>query len=102
MSHEQAASAIIAVLISEKNNSRKNKHKRKVGVKPCLKRKKNFIKLYEKFYETLLAELRLGDKYNYKNYLRMTSENFQEIFQLIKDNITKENTKKRDLISLRL
>ena len=33
-------------------------------MKPWLKRKKNFG-----FYETLLAELRLEDKYNYKNYL---------------------------------
>ena len=27
----------------------------------------------------------------------MTSENFEEIFQLIKDNINKENTKMREL-----
>ena len=67
MSYEQDASAIIAALISDKNNSRKNKHKRKVGVKPCLKRRKNLG-----FYETLLAELQLGKEYHYKNYLRMT------------------------------
>ena len=28
----------------------------------------------------------------------MTSEDFEEIFQLIKDDITKENTKLRELI----
>ena len=28
----------------------------------------------------------------------MTSENLEEIFQLIKDDITKENTKMRELI----
>ena len=39
-------------------------------------------------YDTMLAELRLEDKYNYKNYLRMNSEKFEEIFQLIKDDIT--------------
>ena len=27
-------------------------------------------------------------KYNYKNHLQMTSENLEEIFQLIKDDIT--------------
>ena len=32
----------------------------------------------------------------------MTSENFDEIVQLIKDDITKENTKVRELIPLRL
>ena len=32
----------------------------------------------------------------------MTSENFEEIFPLIKDDITKENTKMRELIPPRL
>ena len=32
----------------------------------------------------------------------MTSENFEEIFQLAKDNTTKENTKMKDPIPLRL
>ena len=40
-------------------------------------------------YETLLAELQLEDECNYKNYLRITSENFEEIFQQIKDDIRK-------------
>ena len=35
-------------------------------------------------------------------YSRMTPLNFEEIFQLIKDNITKENTKMRELIPPRL
>ena len=97
ISHEQAASVVIVALISRKNKSRKKRHKRKVGMKPWLKRKKNCG-----FYETLLAELRLEGKYNYKNYLWMTSEHFEEIHQLIKDDITKENTNMRDLTPLRL
>ena len=32
----------------------------------------------------------------------MASKNFEEIFQLIKDDITKENTKMRELIPSRL
>ena len=32
----------------------------------------------------------------------MTSENFEEIFQLIKDDISTENTKMRELIPLTL
>ena len=60
-------------------------------MKPCLKRRKNL-----EFYETLLAEL-LEDKHNHNILLRMTSENLKEIFQLIKDDITKENTEMREL-----
>ena len=62
-------------------------------MKPWLKRKKNL-----EFYETLLAELPLEDEHNYNILLRMTSENFEEIFQLI----TKENIKMRELIPPRL
>ena len=50
-----------------------------------LKRRK-----YLRVFETLLAELRLEDEYNYKNYLRMSFENFEEIIQLIKDDIIKK------------
>ena len=67
--------------------------KRRICVKPWLKRKKNL-----KFYETLLAELPLKDEHNYTILLRMTSENFEKIFQLI----TKENIKMGELIPPRL
>ena len=53
-------------------------------------------------FETLLAGLQLEDECNYKDYLRMTSENFEEIFQLIKDDIRKKNTKMREPIPPRL
>ena len=82
MSQEEAAAAIIIALISKKNKSRKKRQQRKVGMKPRLERRKNL-----RFYQTLLAELQLEDE-----YLRMTFENFEEIFQLTKDGITKENT----------
>ena len=55
-----------------------------------------------KFYEILLAELRLEDKHNCNILLRVPSESLEEIFQLIKDGITKENTKMRELILPRL
>ena len=66
-------------------------------MKPWLKRRKNL-----KFYETLIADLRLEEEYNYNILLRLTSENSEEIFQLIKDVIPKENTKLRELIPPRL
>ena len=67
-------------------------------MKPWLKRKKKNLELDE----TLLPELRLEDKQNYNILLRMTSENVEEIFQLIKHDITKENIRMRELISPRL
>ena len=70
MIQEQAATAVIIALISERKKSRKNRKKKRVCVKPWLKRRKNL-----EFYETLLAELRLEDEYNYNILLRMTSEN---------------------------
>ena len=66
-------------------------------MKPWLKRRKDLD-----FYETLLAEQWLEAEYNENILLRMTSENFEDIFQLIKDKITKGNTKLRELIPPRL
>ena len=97
MRQEQSVAAVIIVLISEKNKSRKKRKERKVCAKTWLERRKNLA-----FYETLLAELPLEDEYNYKNYLLMTSENFKEIFQLIKNHIGKENTQMSELIPPRL
>ena len=67
-------------------------------MKLWLERRKNL-----EFYENLLAELRLEDEYNYKSILQITSEtSSEEVFQLIKEDITKENTKIRELIPPRL
>ena len=62
-----------------------------------IKRRKNV-----EFYETPVTELRSEYEYNSNIILSMTSENFKEIFQLIKNDITKENTKMRELIPPRL
>ena len=83
MIQEQATAAVIIALTSENNKSRK-KRKKRVCVKTWLKRRKNL-----EFYQTLPAELQLEDEYNYNIILPMTSENFEEIFQLIKDDLTK-------------
>ena len=69
----------------QKKQVKENEKKRNVGMKLRLKRRKYF-----RVFETLLAELRLEDEYNYKNYLRMSFENFEEIIQLIKDDIIKK------------
>ena len=80
MIQKQAAEAVIIALISEKSKSKKKKKERRVCVKPWLKKKTNL-----EYYETMLPELQLEDEYNYNTLLRMTSKNFGEIFQLIKD-----------------
>ena len=41
-------------------------------------------------YETLLSELHLEEEEDYKNYLRITPECLEELFELIKDVITKK------------
>ena len=64
---------------------------------PWLKRRKNV-----ELYGTLLAELPLEEEYDYNIQLSMNSEICEEIFQLIKDNIVKENTNLRELIPPRL
>ena len=92
MIQEQAVAAVIFPLISEKSKSRQKVKKRRISVKPWFKRKKNL-----EFYETLLAELRLENEHNYDILLRMTSENFEEVFQLIKDDITKASLTLNDL-----
>ena len=86
---EQAAVAVIIALISEKNKSSKWKEKKKKESvwNLALKEEKNLG-----FYETLFTELRLEDEHNCNILLRMTSENFEEIFQFINEDITKENT----------
>ena len=71
MSQEQAAATVIIALISQKKASQGKREK------------KLWNSWNSEIHETLLAELRLEDKHNYKNYLQMTSKNFEKIFQLI-------------------
>ena len=87
MTEEQVAAAA----------SQGKREKKGLYVKAWLKRRKNL-----ELYGTLLVELRLEQEYNYSILLRMTSEHFEEIFQLIKDDILKENTSLRELILPRL
>ena len=87
MISEQAAAAA----------SQGKRGKRRVYVKPWLKRRKNL-----ELYGNLLAELLLEEEYDYNILIWMTSENFEQIFQLIKDDIPKEHTNMRELIPSRL
>ena len=88
MIQEQLAAAVIIALIFEKSKSRKKG--KKVCVRPWLKRRKKIMNLCLQNF---------GYKMNIiiKFYLQITSGNFEEIFQLIKDDINKENTKMKEL-----
>ena len=50
------------------------------------------------FYETLVQELKFEGKSEYKNFLRMTPHNVNEILVLIHDDITKPNTNVHDSV----
>ena len=53
-------------------------------------------------YDALLSELRLEEEEEYKNYLRMTPGCFNELLELVKEDITKKPTNMRDAISPKL
>ena len=74
---------------SSSRSSESRKKRNQSHVKPWHKRRKNL-------------ELWLEEEYNYNIRLQMTSENFEEIFQLTKDDIPKENTNLRELIPPKL
>ena len=74
----------------------------KISCSSSKSRKKRKKKEKTQNFGTLPAELRLEEEYNYNILLRITFENFKEIYQLIKDNIPKENTNLRELIPHRL
>ena len=85
-----SAAVIIAIYCDDDNVERK---KRSSWVKPWLQRRDG-----HGFYSQLLNELRLEEVHIYKNYLRMTPKNFEEILSLIKDDISKKNTRMREPI----
>ena len=47
-------------------------------------------------FDTPLKELRSEDEAEYKRFLRMTPQTFDELLELVEEDITKENTRFRD------
>lgn len=95
MSDEELAAAAVVVAVLQKRKTKRRK--RKCWVKPWLARRPKLG-----IYETLLSELRLEEENEYKNYLRMSTENFDELFRLVEKDITKQNTIMRDAISAKV
>ena len=84
------ASIIIALYCDDDKKPRK---RRSDWVKRWLQRRDS-----HGFYAQLLSELILEEPDIYKNYLRMTAENFDEILSLIKADICKKDTMMRDSV----
>ena len=84
------ASIIIALYCDDDKKPRKG---RSDWVKPWLQHRDS-----HGFYVQLLSELILEEPDIYKNYLRMTAENFDEILSLIKANICKKDTMMQDSV----
>ena len=78
----------------KQQNKTKNRKRRKDWVKPWLKKRKT-----HGFYSQLLNELRLEECDIYENYLRMKPKNFEEIFLLVRDRISRQSTHLRELIA---
>ena len=87
------AAAVVVAVISKRRNKKKRK-KRSVWVKPWLKRREE-----RGVFNTLLQEFRLEEGMEYKKFLRMSPETFDELLGLIEDAILKQNTVMRDSIS---
>ena len=88
---EEAAAATVAVVLSKRS-----KLKRSIWVKPWIthdQRSKNSAQ------HTLLQELRLVDLSAYKNYLRVSDEEYNELLQLVTPLIIKKDTMMRKSIS---
>ena len=78
---ECAAAAIdFAVLLKRRKKSKRKK--RSAWVKPWLQKRTQLG-----IYDTLLQELRLEEEEDYKKFLRMSTETFDELLQLISNDI---------------
>ena len=90
-SDEETALAVVSLVLALKIKNKKKRKKRIVWMKPWLQRRS-----YLGCFDTLLKELRSEDEPEYKRFLRMTSQIFDELLELVEEDITKENTRFRD------
>ena len=88
-------SVAIACIIQEKSQKKRKRQRkdRKYWSKPWLLKRNELG-----FYNNLLEEFRLEDKECYKNYLRISPNSFNELLQLVGDDLTKQNTHLREPI----
>ena len=94
---ECCAAAIVVAITSKKRKRKRQKRQRSVWVKPWLTRRNELG-----VGNTLLEEFRLENDEEYKQFLRMSPENFEELLSLVEKEIQKQNTLLRDAIPARM
>ena len=77
-----------AAIISKRTKKRKQRRHRSIWVKPWLSRRSELG-----VYNTLLQELRFEEINDYKKFLRISPENFDEILCLLEADIQKQTTR---------
>ena len=94
MSSEENAIIAIALALSldEKKKPKKVKKQRRTWSKEWLKNRQQYT------HEKLLTELRNFERNDFKNFLRMDDECFDEILTLVNPFIKKQNTSLREAI----
>jgi len=90
MSSEE--NAIIAIALALSLDEKKVKKQRRTWTKEWLKNRQQYT------HEKLLTELRNFEKNDFKNFLRMDDECFDEILNLVNPFIKKQNTSMREAI----
>ena len=88
-----AGSTTVAIAVNVLDNKPRKKRKRKLWVNPWLQRRSKRGE-----FNTLLQEMKLEDQGGYKNYLRMTGENFLELLTIVKGDLEKQSTQMREAI----
>jgi hypothetical protein len=85
---DAAACVVVALLTKPK------KRKKRIWMKEWLKKRSEFT------HERLLNELRTSEPNDFKNFVRLDAESFDELLQLIEPYIKKVDTTMRDAISV--
>ena len=93
----ETAAAVIVSIICKRKRKRNKRKKRSVWVKPWLLRR-NALGVCN----TLMLELRSEELHEYRRFLRMTPEIFDEILHLVEPYIKKESTILRDAIPAKM
>lgn len=89
---EMVAAAAVIVILTQKQRRQKKK-KRRFWSKNWLLKRKQFSHM------SLIHELRTEHHDDFKNYLRMSDDNFRYLLTLITPEISKQNTQMREAIS---
>lgn len=86
--------ACLALLLIQKRKKRQKKVTKRIWVKDWIQKRKDYGAV-----DNLLKELQECDKNSYKNFIRMSAEDFDEILYRIAPLISKKDTVMRSAIT---